>query len=145
MPQDDDTIQFETDRGDLRLRLDQVLVRRVTNVTRMSRSRAQQWIEAGAVTIDGRAATRPSARVREGARIVVVLPASTTKRTRPEPEQGALDVVYEDRTLLIVNKPAGIVVHPSYKQHAGTLLNNVLWRVRDVANSAPGIAHTASS
>ena len=139
MPEPGGTIQFVADRGDARLRLDQVLVRRVREVSRMSRTVAQEWIDAGAVTIDGEAAARPSVRVREGAAIAVALPPATALRARPEPEEAALDILYEDAHLIAVNKPPGIVVHPSYKQTAGTLLNAVLWHVRGRADAQPGI------
>ena len=133
------TFAFTADRGDTRLRLDQVLVRRVTGVSRLSRNVAQQWIESGAVTIEGRVATRASARVREGAAVEVALPPDTAMKARPEAERGDLQVLYEDECLLVVNKPAGVVVHPSYKQLGGTLLNSVLWRVRDRPGLRPGI------
>ena len=131
--------RFVADRGDARLRLDQVLVRRVTGVTRLSRTVAQQWIESGAVTVDRQTASRSSARVREGAAVEVRLPASTRLKSRPEPEPGELRILYEDDALLAIDKPPGVVVHPSYKQLAATLLNNVLWRVRDRADARPGI------
>lgn len=134
-----DSIQFVADRGDARRRLDQVLVRRVTGVARLSRSVAQQWIESGAVTVDRRTASRSSARVREGASVEVRLPASTPLKSRPEAEPGELRILYEDDSLLAIDKPPGLVVHPSYKQLTSTLLNNVLWRVRDRAEARPGI------
>jgi 23S rRNA pseudouridine1911/1915/1917 synthase len=139
MPAEGRTIQFTADRGDARLRLDQILVRRVTDVTRMSRSRAQEWIESGAVLVDGAIAGRASTRVREGALVEVALPDSAEPRTRPEPEAGTLDVIYEDTHILALNKPAGIVVHPSYKNVSGTLLNAVLWHLRDRDEVRPGI------
>src|SRR5262245_8049554 len=114
MPEPTRTIQFIADRGDARLRLDQVLVRRIREISRMSRSVAQQWIEAGAVTVDGRVAPRPSVGVREGASVEILLPSSAVRRSRPEPEASALEVLYEDDHLIAVNKPAGVVVHPSY-------------------------------
>ena len=131
--------QFFADRGDVRLRLDQILVRRVTAVTHMSRSVARKWIAAGNVSVDGRAARRPSDRVREHASIQVTLPADTVLRSIPEPEDAPLDVIYEDDELIAINKPAGIVVHPSYKRLSGTLLNAVLWHVRHRAGARPGI------
>ena len=134
-----ETFQFIADRGDARLRLDQVLSRRVTSVTHMSRSVAQKWIEAGAVAVDGRTARRSSDRVREQAAITVVFPAGTVLRSVPEPEAGSLDILYEDDTLIAINKPPGMVVHPSYKQLSGTLLNSVLWHVRDRTGARPGI------
>jgi 23S rRNA pseudouridine1911/1915/1917 synthase len=131
--------QFIADRGDSRLRLDQVLVRRVTVVTHMSRNVAQRWIEAGVVTIDGRQARRPSDRVREHATIEVALPPDATLRSVPEPEEATLDILYEDEHLVAVNKPAGVVVHPTYKRLTGTLLNAILWHVRDRGDVRPGI------
>jgi 23S rRNA pseudouridine1911/1915/1917 synthase len=139
MPDQSETFQFFADRGDSRLRLDQVLVRRVTAVTHMSRSVAQRWIEAGVVTVDGRVARRSSDRVREQAAIHVALPPDTILRSVPEPEPGALEILYEDDWLIAVNKPPGVVVHPSYKQLSGTLLNTVLWHVRARSDARPGI------
>jgi len=60
-------------------------------------------------------------------------------RRRPQPEEGPLTVIYEDQWILVVNKPAGLVVHPTYKNSSGTLLNAVLWRVRDRVGVQPGI------
>ena len=64
MPSPADPFQFIADKGDARLRLDRILVRRVTDVTRLSRTTAQQWIASGAVEVDGIGVQRPSARVR---------------------------------------------------------------------------------
>ncbi len=60
-------------------------------------------------------------------------------RRRPQAEEGPLDIIYEDDWMLVANKPAGIVVHPTYKNTSGTLLNAVLWRVRERPGSQPGI------
>lgn len=139
MPKDPRRIRFVADRGDARLRLDRVLVRRVTDISRMSRSRAQQWISSGAVLVDGIAAIRPSQRVRGGARIEIALPDTAAQRVRPAPEAIPLDILYEDAHLLAVNKPAGLVVHPSYRNTTGTLLNAVLWHVRHDQGLRPGI------
>jgi len=139
MPEHGRRFQFIADRGDSRLRLDQVLVRRVTAVTHMSRSVAQKWIEAAAVLVDGRAARRPSDRVREHSTIIVEFPPDTLLRSVPGPEPGSLDVLYEDDVLIAINKPPGVVVHPSYKQLSGTLLNTVLWHVRERNGARPGI------
>jgi 23S rRNA pseudouridine1911/1915/1917 synthase len=134
-----ETFQFIADRGDSRLRLDQVLVRRITSVTHMSRSVAQKWIETGAVMVDGRAARRSSDRVREHSTIAVAFPPDTILRSIPGPEPGSLDILYEDDALIAINKPPGTVVHPSYKQFSGTLLNTVLWHVRERTGTRPGI------
>jgi 23S rRNA pseudouridine1911/1915/1917 synthase len=138
MPDTPHRYHFVADRGDARLRLDQVLVRRVSPVARLSRNVAQQWIDAGAVELDGRVATRASASVREGSAVAVAVP-NAQMRTRPAAEAGALAILYEDQSLIAINKPPGTVVHPSYKQAAGTLLNALLWHLRDRPGLTPGI------
>jgi 23S rRNA pseudouridine1911/1915/1917 synthase len=61
------------------------------------------------------------------------------RRARPLPEEGPLSIVFEDEWIIVLDKPPGIVVHPTYKNWSGTLLNSVLWRVRDRAGAQPGI------
>ena len=61
------------------------------------------------------------------------------ERQRPRPEPVDLDVLYEDESLIALDKPAGLVVHPTYKNTSGTLLNGVLWRFRDRPDVQPGI------
>ena len=130
---------FVADRGDAGRRLDQVLVRRVSDVSRLSRTTAQRWIEDGAVEIEARVVTRPSTTVLEGTTIRVTLPADAPRRTRPAAEPGALEIVHEDADLLVINKPAGVVAHPTYKQTSGTALNGLLWHLRDRGSITPGI------
>ena len=139
MPDSAQRFQFVADRGDAGRRLDQALVRRVEGLSRLSRTTAQRWIESGAVEVDGRRTTRAAATLREGATVAVMVPASAPRRTRPAAEPATLDVLYEDDDLIVVNKPAGIVVHPTYKQTAGTVLNGLLWHLRDRAGVTPGI------
>ena len=139
MPDHPHTFHFTADKGDARLRLDRILVRRVTDISRLSRTTAQQWIESGAVCVDGIVVNRPAARLREGAAVDVVFPPTAIRRVRPAAEDHALTVIYEDDALLVVDKRAGVVVHPSYKQLSGTLLNAILWRVRDRTGVQPGI------
>jgi len=133
------TIHFTADRGDARLRLDQVLVRRVTEVSGMSRAQAQRWIANGLVSVDQTRAARASVHVREGATVEVTLPASSRLREEPKAEPVPLDVLYEDEDLMAINKPAGMVVHPSFRNVSGTLLNGVLWRLRDRKDVRPGL------
>ncbi len=61
------------------------------------------------------------------------------ERRRPEPEDVPVSVLYEDEHLLAIDKPAGMVVHPTYKNWSGTLLNGLLWRVRDRGSVVPSI------
>jgi 23S rRNA pseudouridine1911/1915/1917 synthase len=131
--------QFTADKGDARLRLDQVLVRRAQDVLRLSRHVAQRWIRAGAVTVSGRPVCRSASGVREGAEVIITLPDTALVRTRPEAERGDLDILYEDEVMMAINKPPGIVVHPTYKTTSGTLLNRLLWHVRDRPDAAPSI------
>jgi 23S rRNA pseudouridine1911/1915/1917 synthase len=63
----------------------------------------------------------------------------STERRRPLPEEGPLSIVYEDDWVIVLDKPPGVVVHPTYKNWSGTLLNSVLWRVRNRADAQPGI------
>jgi 23S rRNA pseudouridine1911/1915/1917 synthase len=101
-------------------RLDQALAELLPD---FSRSRLQGWIEAGRVTLDGEP-TRARAKVRGGERIRVRAVLETRDRFAPEPI--ALDIVYEDRYLLVVDKPAGLVVHPAAGNWSGTLQNGLL-------------------
>jgi 23S rRNA pseudouridine1911/1915/1917 synthase len=64
---------------------------------------------------------------------------TTESRRRPQPEEGPVSIIYEDEWMLVANKPPGVVVHPTYKNTSGTLLNAVLWRVRHRAGAQPGI------
>jgi 23S rRNA pseudouridine1911/1915/1917 synthase len=101
-------------------RLDQALAELVPDY---SRSRLQQWIRAGQVTLDARVA-----QVREkvvGGEIVNIA-ADLPAETAGAPEAIELDVVHADRELLVINKPAGLVVHPAAGNPAGTLLNALL-------------------
>src|SRR5262245_66022709 len=90
----------------------------------LSRSRIQRLIEAGAVTVNGRPA-RVSLRLRDGDRVRYD-PPSPKRPTRLDPEAMALRVVYEDDDLLVVDKPAGLVVHPGAGVARGTLVHGLL-------------------
>ncbi len=66
-------------------------------------------------------------------------PTGSPERRRPEPEALELTIVYEDDSLLVVNKPPGMVVHPTYRNSSGTLLNGLLWHVRERDGMVPSI------
>jgi 23S rRNA pseudouridine1911/1915/1917 synthase len=104
-----------------------------------SRSRVQRWIEGGQVLVDG-APRRPRDRVwgGEALRLDAILEPDTNDLPQPIP----LRIVYEDDQLLVVHKPAGLVVHPAAGNRDGTLLNALLHRVPGLA-SVPraGIVH----
>jgi 23S rRNA pseudouridine1911/1915/1917 synthase len=117
------------DRGDEGLRLDLVLRRHLQDLRSATRTRVQSWIERGLVTVNGVAVRRVSSRAAFGDIVSILLPEEAPRAVMAA-EDVAVDVVYEDDQLLAVNKPAGLVVHPTYKHTAATLMNALLWRAR---------------
>lgn len=107
-----------------------------------SRSEIQRWIEAGLVSA-GSKPLRANHRLRAGDVITVSVPAPESYAVEPEPIP--LDVLYEDADLLVINKPAGMVVHPAAGNWHGTLVNAVLHHCPDLAGVGgahrPGIVH----
>src|SRR4051812_39688347 len=99
------------------LRLDQALARLLPEY---SRTRLARWVREARVTLDGRPA-RPREKL-AGGESVRVIPAEDPRETADRPEAIPLDVVHEDAALLIINKPAGLVVHPGAANWRGTLL-----------------------
>ena len=127
------------DRGDHGVRVDRVLLRHLREKKGVSRNRIQHWIDAGDVLLNGAAPPRAAWRVQAGDELRVRV-ASVPKRTAPKAEPLAIDVLYEDDDLMAVNKPAGLVVHPSYKNTSGTLINGLLERARSwPAGSTPAL------
>lgn len=96
-------------------------------VPELSRSYLQQLMAQGCVTLQGRPATKASAKVKVGDQATLEM-RPTLQSQAFRPEAMALDIVYEDEHLLIVNKPAGLVVHPAPGNWSGTLLNGLLAR-----------------
>jgi 23S rRNA pseudouridine1911/1915/1917 synthase len=117
------------DRGDQGLRLDLVLRRHLHDLRGATRTRVQSWIESGLVTVNGVTVHRVSSRAALGDVVAILLP-ETAPRVVMAAEDVAVDVLYEDDQLLAVNKPAGLVVHPTYKHAAATLMNALLWHAR---------------
>lgn len=104
-----------------------------------SRSRLASWIKSGDARLDGRE-VRPRDPVRGGE--TVTLNAALEVQTHSEPEDIALDVLYEDEHVIVINKPPGLVVHPGAGNPAGTLVNALLHRDPSL-NTLPraGIVH----
>ena len=117
------------DRGDAGRRLDLVLRRHLADVDTATRTRVQTWIEDGRVTVNGRSIRRASSRATLGDLVAVALP-ETAPRAIMAAEPLPLNVLSEDDHLLALDKPAGIVVHPTYKHFAGTMMNALLWHAR---------------
>jgi 23S rRNA pseudouridine1911/1915/1917 synthase len=114
-------ITLDLTPGDCGERLDKVVGRLVPQ---FSRSRMQQWIDDGFVTVDGKVGrTRMTV---YGDEHIVILPQAAPEDTAFAPEQMALDIVFEDEAIIVINKPAGLVVHPGAGNWSGTLLNGLL-------------------
>jgi 23S rRNA pseudouridine1911/1915/1917 synthase len=102
-------------------RLDRALARAWDD---LSRSRIQDLIRAGHVAVDGERVLDPSRKLAAGAQVVAELPAAAP----PEPAGEAipLDIIHEDADLVVINKPAGLVVHPAAGHETGTLVNALI-------------------
>ena len=121
------------------MRLDQFVA---GQLPQFSRSRIQQLIRGGAATLNGKAA-RPRDLVRPGDTIRVLEPPAEKIETSPEPIP--LDVIFEDEDLLVLNKPAGLVVHPGAGHREHTLVNALLNHCQNLSGiggkERPGIVH----
>ena len=110
----------------------------------LSRSRVQSLITEGHVTLDGSPVHETKQKLREGMKITVRLPEP--QAAEPEAENIPLDILYEDEDLIVVNKPAGLVVHPGNGNWTGTLVNALIYHCGDSLSGIggikrPGIVH----
>ncbi|MGH9487893.1 MAG: RluA family pseudouridine synthase [Terriglobales bacterium] len=123
-------------------RLDRLLQ---TEWPQWSRARLQAQIRAGAVHVNGRVEVRPAAKLQAGDRVEIQLAAPPPVAARAGAEAIPLDILFEDDWLAVVNKPAGLVVHPGAGQASGTLVNALLHRYGRLSESGgeqrPGIVH----
>eukprot|EP00764_Aduncisulcus_paluster_P015034 gnl/Carplike_NY0171/9369_a13077_146.p1 GENE.gnl/Carplike_NY0171/9369_a13077_146~~gnl/Carplike_NY0171/9369_a13077_146.p1 ORF type:complete len:154 (+),score=10.93 gnl/Carplike_NY0171/9369_a13077_146:123-584(+) len=104
-----------------------------------SRSRLQGWIKDGSLTVDG-VVKRPRDKLFGGE--IVAIDAELEKIEDHQPQNIPLDIVYEDDHILIVNKPAGLVVHPAIGHRDSTLLNALLYHCPEIAQvPRAGIVH----
>jgi 23S rRNA pseudouridine1911/1915/1917 synthase len=120
-------------------RLDQFLSETDLN---LSRSQAKKLIEAGNILLNQRP-TKPSAHLKAGDRISGTLPQPKPLSLKPEPLP--LDIIYEDPSIIVIDKPSGMVVHPAYGNPSGTLVNALLYHCKDLTGIngvlRPGIVH----
>lgn len=123
------------------LRLDQLLATKLAD--RLSRSQVKKLIESGEVKVGSEVVTVAHYRVKPGERIQLEWEKWGEEKTRAEAIP--LDIVYEDPDLVVVNKPAGMVVHPAHGNPAHTLVNALLYHVRSLSQAGgpirPGIVH----
>ena len=139
MPQPDDTIIRLHYPTDVTARLDHYLAEVRPEV---SRARWQSLIRDGHVQVNGRT-VKPNCSLHRQDEIVYTLPAPVEAVALPE--DIPLDILFEDPDLLVLNKPAGLVVHPAPGHHSGTLVNALLHHCQDLAGIGgtlrPGIVH----
>lgn len=121
-------------------RLDRWLTAQIPD---QSRAALQRWISDGLVTVDGLVPNKAGIKLEAGQTVTVAIPAP--QESRLEAEAIPLSIVYEDEAMLVVDKPAGLVVHPAPGHPDGTLVNAVLHHVPDLAGVGgerrPGIVH----
>ena len=125
-------------------RLDKALARDVPEGAALSRTRLARLIAEGAVQVNGTPVTDVKARVAEGDQIDITVPQAQDSHIAPE--DITLDVVFEDDDLIVINKPAGMVVHPAPGSPGGTLVNALLHHCGDSLSGVggakrPGIVH----
>jgi 23S rRNA pseudouridine1911/1915/1917 synthase len=120
-------------------RIDKVLNERLTDY---SRSQIQQWIKEQYVSIDGKV-IKANYKVSAGDHVLIEIPVPETLDLVPENMN--LEIVYEDEDVVVVNKPQGMVVHPSAGHPNGTLVNGLLYQIKNLSTIndvvRPGIVH----
>ena len=133
--------RFEVDPGQKPLRIDKFLVNRIENA---SRSKIQSAAEADNILVNN-LAVKSNYKVKPGDVISIVM-AYPPREIELIPENIPLNIVYEDDQLIIVNKEPGMVVHPSYGHYSGTLVNALMYHLKDLplfktGDLRPGLVH----
>lgn len=129
------------DRGQALIRLDKFLMQRLPNVTR---TKLQEAIHLGFVKVNDRT-VKPNHKIHPEDVVTVSLP-EPPRDTEVIPEDIPLNIIYEDDHLMIVNKPAGMVVHPAHQNWTGTLVNALAWHFKQLPEmpgneGRPGLVH----
>lgn len=133
--------RFIIDPGQSLLRIDKFLSLRIENT---SRSRIQDAANAGNILVNNNP-VKPNYRVKPKDIVQIVLP-NPPREIELIPEDIPLNIVYEDDDVIVVNKEAGMVVHPAYGNYTGTLVNALMWHFRDLplfnsGEQRPGLVH----
>ena len=134
-------LRIVVDKGQNLLRLDKFLIIRIENT---SRNRIQNAIEAGNVLVNDKE-VKASYKVKPLDVISMVLP-HPPRDTEVYPEDLPIDIVYEDDDVILVNKAAGMVVHPGFNNYTGTLVNALVFHVQQLPqlsgnDGRPGLVH----
>ena len=132
---------YVADAGQGALRLDKFLVSLMPNV---SRNKIQDLAKAGNIFVN-EVAQKSNYKVKPGDEVAVKMPYPV-REVKLEPENIPLEILYEDDSLIIINKPAGLVVHPGYGNYTGTLVNALLYHIDTLAEKEgepdrPGLVH----
>lgn len=133
--------EYVVDKGQQPLRIDVFLTNKITNATR---NKVQQAAEAGMITVNEKA-VKQNYKVKPGDRIKVLLPHPKATYDL-SPENIPIDIVYEDEDVILINKPAGMVVHPGSGNYSGTLVNALSYHFQQLPNlqgneNRPGLVH----
>ena len=140
--QDDDLYEhysFKADKGQQPFRIDKFLMNRIENATR---NKIQQAAKNGNIYVNG-VTVKQNYKVKAGDEIKVLF-AHPPHEYLLTPENIPLDIVYEDEVLLVVNKPAGMVVHPGHGNYSGTLINALIYHFDNLpinSSERPGLVH----
>lgn len=133
--------RFVADKGQNALRIDKFLVNKIENA---SRSKIQAAAEAGNILVNDHS-VKANYKVKPGDTVSIVM-EYPPREVEITPEDIPLHIVYEDEDLLVVNKAAGMVVHPSFGHYSGTLVNALMYHLKDLpmfqsGDQRPGLVH----
>ncbi len=117
------------------LRLDKFIAEQITE---LSRAQVQRLIESGYVFVDDEALIDKNYKTRVGDIYQIILPEP--QEAMPVPEDIPLDILFEDNDVIVVNKPAGMTVHPAAGVHSGTLVNALLYHCKESLSGIGGVA-----
>ncbi len=136
----DNKIVLEAEPRDNNQRVDKF----ISHHTELSRQRVQQLLKQEAIICDGALVTQPSGKVKQGQIYHIRIPE--VQQVDILPEQIPLDILFEDEDVLVINKPAGMVVHPAAGHSSGTLVNALMYHCKDSLSgiggeARPGIVH----
>jgi 23S rRNA pseudouridine1911/1915/1917 synthase len=133
--------RLKVDQGQSMVRIDKFITERIENA---SRTRVQYAANAGNIIVNNNP-VKPSYKVKPGDLIQILLP-TPPREIELIPEDIPLNIVYEDDDVIVVNKEAGMVVHPAYGNYTGTLVNALMYHFRDLpmfntGDARPGLVH----
>ncbi len=132
---------FKVDTNQTPIRIDKFLFDKMPNVTR---NKIKEGVKQGVVKVNGNK-VKPSYKVKPSDEVIASL-SKEKKENDITPENIKLDIVYEDKELLVINKPSGMVVHPAYENWEGTLVNALVYHFRNLPQmknneGRPGLVH----